>query len=405
MKKTVIKRRKRVPAAGPGSSVHAQMSSSQGQAGRGHIHGRLSDQAAAEALVQVGRSAQGQDRSAGEDSDDDIDVRSRKRARRTLPGPSGSGGGSGVDRPGEGGDMDLDTDRRGGDGRFDRGEGQSVQGLWVERGVQDTTSVFGAFSPDQRSMNYDSGSEPRYGAQRTYGAPMQPGSSSYDLPPLSSAISGDKGGPRYVPSSSGRDSSQFVGPGTAPSAFPRPDPSGSRTVSPVPHHHQTNPNFAAGPSATYHLPPPHGSYFPSGAGISTSNPMRQTSPRAPSPARTHISSMSGRDSVTGGQPPVPTLHELEKHLHELSEQKRQFQEMITRTELMMAGIQRGIEEMRATSASTAATGAGAGQSSVAGPSRTTGNGGSSVPLASRGDRARGEGQVWSVIQGDGSNRD
>lgn len=364
----------------------------------------MSDQAAAEALVSVGRSAQGQDRSGGEDSDEeDIDTRTRKRARRSMPGPSGG------DRSGDV-DLDMGDERR--EGRFDRGDGQA--GVWGERGVQDSPNVFGGFSTDQRSVGYEGGSDPRYAVQRSYGPGIQSSSSSYDLPSIHAALGGDKGGSRYGISGSSRDTSQFVGPGTAPSAFPRPDTSLSRTVSPVSHqHHQASPNIAAGPATSYHLPPPHGmaqahaSYFPGGTSTSTNTQVRQSSPRAPSPARTHLSSMSGRDSAQGGQLPVPSISELERHYFELSEQRRKFQEMIERTDQLMVGIQRGIEDMRAGGGAIGSVG----QPNMTGTVRAAGNGNghssaASVPLASRNDRGRSEGQnVWNVIPGDGSNRD
>ncbi|KAJ3491485.1 hypothetical protein NLJ89_g11334 [Agrocybe chaxingu] len=67
MKKTVIKRRKRVPAAS--------------SAAGGNVSTRMSDQAAAEALVAVGRS--GLSPSHGEESDADDQPR-KKRTRRSA---------------------------------------------------------------------------------------------------------------------------------------------------------------------------------------------------------------------------------------------------------------------------------------------------------------------------------
>src|SRR6266404_7123238 len=63
MKKTVIKRRKRVPAASPA--------------------GRLSDQAAAEALVSVSRHIPAG--TGDEEDDDDSPAPKRKRSRRSFP--------------------------------------------------------------------------------------------------------------------------------------------------------------------------------------------------------------------------------------------------------------------------------------------------------------------------------
>ncbi|KAF9005700.1 hypothetical protein BDZ89DRAFT_1049079 [Hymenopellis radicata] len=85
MKKTVIKRRKRVPAAGT-VPANAQPS---GQQSHFPLASRMSDQAAAEALVAVGRHPMG----AGEGGSDDEGQGRRKRQRRTKKdtGTGGSG--------------------------------------------------------------------------------------------------------------------------------------------------------------------------------------------------------------------------------------------------------------------------------------------------------------------------
>lgn len=46
---------------------------------------------------------------------------------------------------------------------------------------------------------------------------------------------------------------------------------------------------------------------------------------------------------------VPTVAELERHYFELHEQKRRMEEMVERTEKLMVGVKRGIDEMRGTS--------------------------------------------------------
>ena len=48
-------------------------------------------------------------------------------------------------------------------------------------------------------------------------------------------------------------------------------------------------------------------------------------------------------ALTGG---VPTLADLERHYRDMGEQKRRMEEVLERTERMMAGLKRGIEEMR-----------------------------------------------------------
>ncbi|KZT07537.1 uncharacterized protein LAESUDRAFT_651143 [Laetiporus sulphureus 93-53] len=44
---------------------------------------------------------------------------------------------------------------------------------------------------------------------------------------------------------------------------------------------------------------------------------------------------------------VPTVVELERHYYELGEQRRRLEEMLEKTDRMMAGVKRGMEEMRA----------------------------------------------------------
>lgn len=75
MKKTVIKRRKRVSAAGTGG---------------GNISGRMSDQAAAEALVAVGRLGVSPGEAGNDESDGEADQPKKKRTRRGAK-PQGSG--------------------------------------------------------------------------------------------------------------------------------------------------------------------------------------------------------------------------------------------------------------------------------------------------------------------------
>ncbi|EED81869.1 predicted protein [Postia placenta Mad-698-R] len=50
---------------------------------------------------------------------------------------------------------------------------------------------------------------------------------------------------------------------------------------------------------------------------------------------------------SNGVPPVPTVMELERHYFELAEQRRRLEEILERTDRMMAGVKRGMDEMRA----------------------------------------------------------
>ncbi|KAH9000148.1 hypothetical protein EDB92DRAFT_1829605 [Lactarius akahatsu] len=239
MKKTVIKRRKRVPAASPA--------------------GRLSDQAAAEALVSVGR---GMPAGTGDEEEDEEDspAPKRKRSRRSFPRAKRC-----VKSKGS-----KDGDDEGGD--------SEVQQNW-EMADGTRPSSRGAFVHPPH--------------------PFVPG--GFELPPL---------GPT-------------LGPGT--------DLSGV---------------LAGFAKTAFHNP---ASYIRSGAPSRTHSPMQGGAtgygpvggygfPRGHSPVL-----------MSGG---VPTVSELERHYYELHEHRNGLMEFLERTDRLIAGVKRGLDEMRGSSEST-----------------------------------------------------
>lgn len=237
MKKTVIKRRKRVPAAGSA--------------------GRLSDQAAAEALVSVGRGVHAGTGDEEEDEEDSPEPK-RKRSRRSFP-----------------------RVRRGGK---DKGkDGDDEEG-----------------GESEAQHNWEMADANRPGSRGGFIHPPHPFhvSGGFELPPLGSTL-----GP-------GTDLSGMLAGYVAKGAFHGSSyiRSGapSRTHSPL-----------QGAAAGY---PPVGGY-----GF----------PRGHSPVL-----MSGV---------VPTVAELERHYYELHEHRSSLVGFLERTNQLIAGVKRGLDEMRGSS--------------------------------------------------------
>ena len=133
----------------------------------------------------------------------------------------------------------------------------------------------------------------------------QPGVGGFELPPLAALSSPGGGGP-FVGLMGG-----IGGPGT-PSSYIR---SGSNA-----------PSRAHSPSLPGYPVPP---YYGGGPGDVM---------------------MMGIGGMPGGGG-VPSVSELERHYFELHESKRRLEEMVERTERLMLGVKRGIEEMRGGSTS------------------------------------------------------
>jgi len=289
MKKTVIKRRKRVPAAGP-----------TGQ--------RLSDQAAAEALVSVGRvqgaggghmSGEGDEEEA--EGEDEAEAPQRKRARRgrgkerDTTRTRSRGGAQGTDRDDAEGEDEVS------------GRDRSRESAWAgvtEMQVDRPSSSSGL---DREHAARGLGAL-AFASASAAGSPHHHG--GFDLPPL--AALGASGAPFH-------SSSYLRSSSNAP----------SRTHSPLSGPAAAYGHFASG----HHVLPPgtvaSGMYFP-----------------------------RGHSPVAAGG--VPTTAELERHYYELHEQRRGLMEMLERTDRLMAGVKRGIEEMRSAAAGGSPHGSGSG---------------------------------------------
>ena len=240
MKKTVIKRRKRVPAA---SSA-----------------GRLSDQAAAEALVSVGR---GMPAGTGdeEEDEDDSPAPKRKRSRRSFPrakrGAKSKGSKDGDD---EGGDSEV-----------------------------------------QQNWEMTDGTRP--GSRGGFVHPSHPFVPGFELPPLGSTL-----GP-------GADlSGVLAGYVAAKSAF-HGSASYIRSGAPSRTHSPLQGGAGYGPVGGYGFPRGHSPVLMSGV--------------------------------------IPTVAELERHYYELHEHRNGLTEFLDRTDRLIAGVKRGLDEMRGSSESTA----------------------------------------------------
>lgn len=307
MKKTVIKRRKRVPAAsGTGASTNTSPAANT----------RLTEQAAAEALVSVSRA---QERASGEESDgpaadddedEDEDEPRRKRVRR---GANGNPPASLVRRRSartkvstreptpEDKDEDED-DADAGNKRRRKGTQRDILLAESRAGSLSRSSSRAAFHIDRYGRGYTANSPSLHSA---------PHAGGFDLPPLNAALAAPEmshmvlnGSRAFFPTSAG-----YVGP---------PRDFGSSYI----RSGSAAPSRAHSPSNTYVLPPLH--YATPGI-YGNGSPHHRSSPSSPS---------------------IPTHAELEKHFMDLSKEKSRLEEMLARTEWLMQGVRRGMDEMR-----------------------------------------------------------
>jgi GATA-binding protein len=279
MKKTVIKRRKRVSAAGTVG---------------GNISGRMSDQAAAEALVAVGRLGVSPGEAGNDESDGEADQPKKKRTRRGAKAQ-----GSGIT------DKDDDVVMDGEDEEDARESAQrSQRESRKRRGVNGWAESGRSSSPQHRAAprNQDYS---RTGGGGSGGLPTFPGS-GFELPPLVAL----NNGAAFLGNASAPPSSYIRSGSNAP----------SRTHSPL---------GPAGSGTAYVLPPPHGlsQYYPS-------------TPPA------DMSTLMVAAGVALGGLGIPSYMDLERHYIELTEQKRKWEEMMERTDRLMAGVKRTLDEMR-----------------------------------------------------------
>ncbi|EGN95200.1 hypothetical protein SERLA73DRAFT_143289 [Serpula lacrymans var. lacrymans S7.3] len=149
----------------------------------------------------------------------------------------------------------------------------------------------------------------------------------FDLPPLNAALAaGERGYAGYGSAAGlmgiGRD---FSG---APSSYIRSGSNApSRTHSPL------NPGVAAA-NAAYVLPPPHGHHYYGQAGVHG---------HSPPPPHMLAQSHEGLNGVLASS--VPSVSELRQHYIELHEQRKRLEEMIEKTDRLMLGVKRGIDDM------------------------------------------------------------
>ncbi|KAI0339365.1 hypothetical protein BDW22DRAFT_1455902 [Trametopsis cervina] len=300
MKKTVIKRRKRVSAA-PGAP------------GSPNAQDRMSDQAAAEVLASVGRSHSSQGFGPEEEAEEQEGQPKRKRVRKTK-----------AEREREAAQaMEIDDDeqpttrRRG--GRATAGTpSREPAHAWVDgmsllqQACRLTADLSGdvKIEPARLSAGRPGSSDGRYGSGAPRGNPFthshlhsQNPHGGFDLPPLNAALG---------------ESASLLREG-APASYVRSGSAAalgapSRTHSPL-----AGPGVSTSGSG-YVLPPPH------------------------SLAHGYSSSYAYTPHHT--PPPVPTMHDLDRHYTELAEEKRKLEDLLMKTERMMAGVRRGMEDMR-----------------------------------------------------------
>ncbi|KAG6898563.1 hypothetical protein C0993_006012 [Termitomyces sp. T159_Od127] len=299
MKKTVIKRRKRVPAASTASPAHAQPH-------------RMSDQAAAEALVAVGRVGNerrdpdesgeevdmtlDEDDDGDADDDDDAEGPRKKRARKAVSA-----------------NIARKTRSKGSVEHEGSASVGARPGL-RKRGSSNNVNTNGWSSGQQqqegRSVSPQQHQNPHLNMGMGLRGPRQALPPPGHNPHIHPALQGDYRGPPF-PAPFELPPLNML-PGAPGAAYPRPSGSGapSRTHSPLP----------GG------LPPPH-AYYADFLGFPGLPPPPPLPPYA------------------GG---VPSLAELERHYAELGEQKRRMEEMVERTERLMGGVRKGIEEMQVT---------------------------------------------------------
>jgi GATA-binding protein, other eukaryote len=377
MKKTVIKRRKRVPAAGGVSA------------------GRMTDQAAAEALVAVGRLGVG-GVIGGEESDGEAEQPKKKRARKGR-----SERDKRKDRDED--DVVMDgTEEEGGvrerpqpNRRRSRESNGST--TWDLASMQQPHPQAGAENGHAHGTN---GSPPLDRQQRApsvsrlqsgeyahlqrssshgqfMGSPHPHG--GFDLPPLNAALGGGAGAYGGYGGSIMGGSREYVS--GAPSSYIRSGSSApSRTHSPL------GPAGAAGGAGTgYILPPPHSmsthslhQYYGHTTGMSPLHP------HSPPPHQAHESVNGTGLSPSSG---VPTLNELGRHYDELLEQRKKFEEMVEKTERMMAGVKRGMDEMRGVHQSSSQSQPQSQPQSQSGPA---------LPLVRDSERPRSRASVWPL---------
>jgi GATA-binding protein, other eukaryote len=360
----------------------------------------MSDQAAAETLVTVARLGVGNGGTQGEESDGDAEQPKKKRARRGKADKGKSGSRKERDDEDTGIDDDVDAGEKSGrvpqkrsrdsngtswgdpmgDGRPTTGRGIHV----TEAGHAGSSSAPSpAHDHHQRAQSVPrgvqgpevTGLEGRYvHLQRGFNSPHPHG--GFDLPPLNAALSGGEISGVAVGSGRGYGGYGFAG---TPSSYMRSGSSApSRTHSPL--------NSSGMGTGAYLLPLPHMQglqhshpYYP---GVGSSQPSAMSALHAPSPPPANEAGMA----MLGG---VPSVSELERHYFELHEQRKKLEEMLEKTDRLMVGVKRGIDEMRS----------GGGQQEAQAPPAPGASSASAIPIRTAGlERERSRESVWPSVE-------
>jgi hypothetical protein len=168
------------------------------------------------------------------------------------------------------------------------GSGADSPSRWIDETMMDDSSPPPPSSSGHQPYSNTPPSHPHHERERERERPTPPRrGSGYDLPPISAALA---------------------------------DTSSSRSHSP-PHFHSSHTSY---PPAFTNSPS-----FPS------------TPAHHPHPPHHH------QRHALSPPPNIPTLHELERHYAELRAERGRLEDMLARTDRIMKGVQRGIEEMRA----------------------------------------------------------
>ncbi|KAF8341105.1 hypothetical protein F5887DRAFT_264841 [Amanita rubescens] len=374
MKKTVIKRRKRVPAAASGS---ASANTSPGSS-------RMTDQAAAEALVSVGRmasaagagasGASGVDESEGEG--EGAQQPRRKRARRAAARTAAARVGAadkddddmfmeGVESS-DGGISSHISHASGRELRSRRAAQNTNPNAWVEVGRSVSPQRAGTprgqefFAHLQRAAGalaagvaglgpgganpfggHGHGGSPHLGPHGYAGHGGHP--AEFALPPLA-ALNGASAA-AFAPFLGAIPGGGAAGVGVQGSYVRSGSNAPSRTHSPL-GHGATGGAGTPGPGAGYVLPqPPQGvvgvGFYPGAPG------------HTPDQTGLIMGGLPLHMSLGGGLG-LGALIELERHYVELEEHKRRYEEMVEKTERLMGGVRRVLDEVRGAAVATGA---------------------------------------------------
>ncbi|KAG8927182.1 hypothetical protein FRC00_002234 [Tulasnella sp. 408] len=322
MKKTVIKRRKRVPAAAGSRNNNDGASPTPTQQpniypAAGQVAGmNTAEQAAAEALVTVSwggpASQQSGQQSAPQSGveDDGGEGHKKKKVKRAPKKAKDAAAGPAQEKADE--SMDVDQQP-------------------VARSSTEYRQPIAVRHPVVAARAHDDGILPRFASPSAQG----PG---VELPPLVPSLL------RGNPEEGGGTSSR----GYSPSPLGL---RGSNSPMVLPHT-QLPPIFPSGHSSSQ---PRHHSYSDHGHPHRRSPPESSLHPPGVGPSSRSTSAQSGASSRHS--PPagdyhsahhshVPSVAELERHYEELRQEKMRLEDMVSRTSRLMEGVKRGIDEMR-----------------------------------------------------------